>query len=75
MILKRMCCGPALVPPWRLIYGSAAAEPPGPPYTLYSLPQPLKWCRRKVRINMPVEVRDMVRWGSPRRIAAVKVGI
>jgi len=61
MILKRMCCGPALVSPCELVYGCPAAEIPGPPYTLYILPQPLKECRRKVRINMPVEVRYMVR--------------
>jgi len=60
ILLKRMCCVPALVPPWGWVYGCADAELPGPPYTLYSFPQPLKECRRKVRINMPVEVSDMV---------------
>ena len=32
--IKRMCCGRALVPPWGLVYGCAAADPPFPPYTL-----------------------------------------
>jgi len=67
ILLKRMCCGPAFLPPWGLVYVCAAAEPPGPPHTLYSLPQPLKGCRRKVRINMRVEVRkikkDRCRYG------------
>jgi len=75
MIIRRICCGTALVPPCGLVYGCAISEPPGPPYTPYILPQPLKVCRRRVRINMHLEVTDMVKWGSPRRIAAVKVGI
>jgi len=58
--LQMICCGRALLPPWGLVYGCAAADPPGPPYTLYILPHLLKGCRRKVRINMLVEVRDMV---------------
>ena len=59
--IKKDVLRPCLVPPSGLVYGCAAAEPPGPPYTLNNLPQPLKGCRRKVRIHMPVEVRDMVR--------------
>ena len=44
MILKRMCCGPALVPPWGLVYGikkdvlplslQASLHPPVPPWGL-----------------------------------------